>query len=109
AFSLPSSCRGTSCRRTSPRRPRSAGSKGASWNTGWAGGLGMQATAVILAAGQGTRMKSDLPKVLHPIAGRPMVHHVIRAVKAAGIERIVVVVGHGRDQVRAALADETAV
>ena len=49
--------------------------------------------AVILAAGQGTRMKSPLPKVLHPIGGRPMLDHAIDAAEAAGCERIVVVVG----------------
>ncbi|MDO1558487.1 bifunctional UDP-N-acetylglucosamine diphosphorylase/glucosamine-1-phosphate N-acetyltransferase GlmU [Brevundimonas sp. 2R-24] len=49
--------------------------------------------AVILAAGQGTRMKSLLPKVLHPLAGRAMVDHAINAAEAAGCERVVVVVG----------------
>ena len=54
--------------------------------------------AVILAAGKGTRMKSDLHKVLHPIAGRPMLEHVLAAVSGIGPERLVVVVGSGRDQ-----------
>ncbi len=52
--------------------------------------------AIILAAGQGTRMKSSLPKVLHKVLGRPMIGHVVGAARAAGAQRIVVVVGHGR-------------
>jgi bifunctional UDP-N-acetylglucosamine pyrophosphorylase/glucosamine-1-phosphate N-acetyltransferase len=61
-------------------------------------------TAVVLAAGKGTRMKSALPKVMHPLAGRPMIHWVVRAVMDAGAERVVVVVGHGREKVEAYLA-----
>lgn len=57
---------------------------------------------VILAAGQGSRMKSALPKVLHPIAGRPMLHHVIATAKQLGAERIHTVIGHGAESVRAA-------
>ncbi|CAN5372966.1 bifunctional UDP-N-acetylglucosamine diphosphorylase/glucosamine-1-phosphate N-acetyltransferase GlmU [soil metagenome] len=60
---------------------------------------------IVLAAGKGTRMKSDLPKVLHPIAGIPMVEHVCRALREAGVEKIVVVIGHGADKVREALGD----
>ncbi len=59
--------------------------------------------AIILAAGKGTRMKSDLHKVLHPIAGRPMLLHLIDSVKALGAEREVVVVGAGREQVESAV------
>lgn len=59
--------------------------------------------AVILAAGKGTRMKSKLPKALHPLCGRPMVRHVERAVRDAGIKRVVVVVGVGGGRLRAAL------
>ncbi|HEX8124156.1 MAG TPA: bifunctional UDP-N-acetylglucosamine diphosphorylase/glucosamine-1-phosphate N-acetyltransferase GlmU [Allosphingosinicella sp.] len=59
--------------------------------------------AVILAAGKGTRMKSDLHKVLHPIAGRPMIEHLLESVEALGAERVVVVVGDRRDQLEAAL------
>jgi bifunctional UDP-N-acetylglucosamine pyrophosphorylase/glucosamine-1-phosphate N-acetyltransferase len=55
--------------------------------------------AVILAAGEGTRMKSSLPKVLHRIAGRTMLAHVLGAVREAGIDDVVVVVGPGRDDV----------
>ncbi|MFT0533839.1 bifunctional UDP-N-acetylglucosamine diphosphorylase/glucosamine-1-phosphate N-acetyltransferase GlmU [Castellaniella hirudinis] len=60
---------------------------------------------IILAAGQGKRMQSDLPKVLHPIAGRAMLGHVLDAAQALSPDRIVVVVGHGADQVQAAFAD----
>jgi len=59
--------------------------------------------AIILAAGKGTRMKSDTHKVLHPIAGRPMLLHLIDSVKALGAEREVVVVGAGKGQVEAAV------
>ena len=59
---------------------------------------------VILAAGQGTRMRSDTHKVLHPIAGKPMLLHLLDTVEAMGAARQVVVVGKGRDQLEAALA-----
>jgi phosphomannomutase/phosphoglucomutase len=58
---------------------------------------------VVLAAGQGKRMKSDLPKVLHPLAGRPLIQHVVEAVRPLNPARLVVVVGQGGDQVRATL------
>ncbi|EYB67833.1 bifunctional N-acetylglucosamine-1-phosphate uridyltransferase/glucosamine-1-phosphate acetyltransferase [Deinococcus phoenicis] len=58
---------------------------------------------VILAAGQGTRMKSALPKVLHPVAGRPMVAWAVKAAQELGARKIVVVTGHGAEQVEAAL------
>ncbi|HEV8582391.1 MAG TPA: bifunctional UDP-N-acetylglucosamine diphosphorylase/glucosamine-1-phosphate N-acetyltransferase GlmU [Thermoanaerobaculia bacterium] len=60
--------------------------------------------AVILAAGKGTRMKSSLPKVLHRAAGRPLLAWVIDAARAAGCERILVVVGHGHERVREEIA-----
>lgn len=60
--------------------------------------------AIILAAGQGTRMKSDLHKVLHPIAGRPMLLHLIDSVDRAGATHRIVVVGKGREQIEAAVA-----
>ncbi|MDI3481566.1 MAG: bifunctional UDP-N-acetylglucosamine pyrophosphorylase / glucosamine-phosphate N-acetyltransferase [Tepidanaerobacteraceae bacterium] len=59
-------------------------------------------TAVILAAGEGTRMKSDIPKVLHRVCGIPMLGHVINAAKKAGAGKIVVVVGKGADEVKKA-------
>ncbi len=65
----------------------------------------MKVIAVILAAGQGTRMKSDLPKVLHPLCGRPMIWHVLEALKKASTEKPVVVVGHGAEQVKDYVAD----
>ena len=66
----------------------------------------MTATAaVVLAAGQGTRMHSHLPKVLHPVAGRPMLDHVLASLSAAGIGPQVVVTGHDAEQVEAHLAD----
>lgn len=60
--------------------------------------------AVVLAAGKGTRMRSRLPKVLHPLAGRPMILHVLDALRAAGFVRPVVVIGHGAEAVQAAIA-----
>jgi len=62
--------------------------------------------AVILAAGQGKRMKSDLPKVLHPIGGRPMVAHVIDAVKTLSPRRVIVVVGYMAERVEEACAQQ---
>lgn len=59
--------------------------------------------AVILAAGKGTRMKSDLPKVLCPVVGRPMIHFVLDALQQAGIRRKLVVVGYQAERVREAL------
>lgn len=64
---------------------------------------------IILAAGQGTRMKSGLHKVLHPVAGRPMLLHLLASVEALAPERKVVIVGAGRDQVEAALAGTGAI
>lgn len=63
-----------------------------------------EAVAVILAAGQGTRMRSKRPKVLHPLCGRPMLHTVVDNVRRAGFGRVIVVVGHQADEVRAACA-----
>jgi bifunctional UDP-N-acetylglucosamine pyrophosphorylase/glucosamine-1-phosphate N-acetyltransferase len=61
-------------------------------------------TVVILAAGAGTRMRSALPKVLHPVAGRPMVAHVVATAEALKPARLVVVVGPGQEDVAAAVA-----
>lgn len=67
----------------------------------------LKITAVILAAGKGTRMKSRLPKVLHRAGGRTMLEQVLHQVRAAGIKDCCVVVGHGAEEVRASLpADE---
>jgi bifunctional UDP-N-acetylglucosamine pyrophosphorylase/glucosamine-1-phosphate N-acetyltransferase len=59
---------------------------------------------IILAAGQGTRMRSDTHKVLHPIAGRPLLLHLLDRVDALGADKCVVVLGKGREQVEAAIA-----
>jgi bifunctional UDP-N-acetylglucosamine pyrophosphorylase / glucosamine-1-phosphate N-acetyltransferase len=66
----------------------------------------MQLSVVILAAGQGKRMNSNLPKVLQPLAGEPMLQHVIRAARSLDPSNIYVVYGHGGAQVQAALAHE---
>lgn len=63
-------------------------------------------SVVILAAGKGTRMYSDLPKVLHPIAGKPMVKHVIDTAKQLGARNIHLVYGHGGDLMQQRLAAE---
>ena len=63
-------------------------------------------SVVILAAGKGTRMYSDLPKVLHPIAGKPMVKHVIDTVKHLNARQINLIYGHGADLLKERLADE---
>src|SRR4051812_10155989 len=57
-------------------------------------------SAIILAAGKGTRMSSPLPKVVHPVAGRPMIERVLHAVKGAGAGELRVIVGFGEDLVR---------
>ncbi len=65
----------------------------------------MKTTAVLLAAGQGTRMKSDLPKVLHKVAGLPMVLHALKVAQAASNQKPVLVVGHGAERVQAVVGD----
>ncbi|MCP1065951.1 bifunctional UDP-N-acetylglucosamine diphosphorylase/glucosamine-1-phosphate N-acetyltransferase GlmU [Serratia symbiotica] len=62
-------------------------------------------SVVILAAGKGTRMCSDLPKVLYPLAGKPMVQHVIDAAMKLGAQNIHLVYGHGGDQLKSTLSD----
>ncbi|WP_421101934.1 bifunctional UDP-N-acetylglucosamine diphosphorylase/glucosamine-1-phosphate N-acetyltransferase GlmU [Sporosarcina psychrophila] len=63
--------------------------------------------AVVLAAGQGTRMKSDLYKVLHPVCGKPMVEYVIDHIRGLGIGRIVTIVGHGAETVEETLGEKS--
>lgn len=63
----------------------------------------MSAVAVILAAGKSKRMQSELPKVLHPACGRPIVEFVLDSARQAGCSRIIVVVGHKAEVVKAAL------
>ena len=65
----------------------------------------MKITAVLLAAGQGTRMKSSLPKILHPVCGQPMIEYALRVAWEASTEVPVVVIGHGADSVREFLGD----
>lgn len=67
----------------------------------------MPFSVVILAAGKGTRMKSSLPKVLHPIAGKPMVQHIIDKVNQLGADNLHLVYGHGGEQLQQALAANT--
>jgi bifunctional UDP-N-acetylglucosamine pyrophosphorylase/glucosamine-1-phosphate N-acetyltransferase len=66
----------------------------------------MPLTVVILAAGQGTRMKSARPKVIHELAGRPMLRHVVDTSRALEAAQIIVVIGHEGEQVRAAMQDD---
>jgi len=65
----------------------------------------MPLEVIVLAAGQGKRMRSDLPKVLHPIGGRPLLAHVLDAARALEPTKTLVVHGHGADRVRAAFAE----
>jgi len=62
-----------------------------------------ETVAIILAAGKSTRMKSEVPKVLHPVCGRPMIEYVLDSAREAGASKIVVIVGHRSDLVRTAL------
>jgi bifunctional UDP-N-acetylglucosamine pyrophosphorylase/glucosamine-1-phosphate N-acetyltransferase len=66
----------------------------------------MPLDVIVLAAGQGKRMRSRLPKVLHPLAGRPLLAHVLDAARALGARKTVVVHGHGADQVKEAFSKE---
>ncbi|MFP4062103.1 MAG: bifunctional UDP-N-acetylglucosamine diphosphorylase/glucosamine-1-phosphate N-acetyltransferase GlmU [Halochromatium sp.] len=68
----------------------------------------MKLGVVVLAAGKGTRMRSALPKVLHPLAGRPLLAHVLDAAVALGAAQVCVVYGHGGEQVPAAFPDAAA-
>ncbi|HHV63751.1 MAG TPA: bifunctional UDP-N-acetylglucosamine diphosphorylase/glucosamine-1-phosphate N-acetyltransferase GlmU [Peptococcaceae bacterium] len=68
-----------------------------------------QCTAVILAAGKGTRMKSELPKVMHRMAGQPLIGHVLDKVQKLGIEEVLTIVGHGRELVAEYLAGQSTI
>ena len=63
--------------------------------------------ALVLAAGQGKRMQSDLPKVLHEMAGRPLLGHVFAMLEQLGVGRVIAVIGFQRERVKAAFPDET--
>jgi bifunctional UDP-N-acetylglucosamine pyrophosphorylase/glucosamine-1-phosphate N-acetyltransferase len=65
-----------------------------------------EVAAIVLAAGKSTRMRSDLPKVLHEVCGRPMLGFVISACRLSGVDRIIVVVGHGKEKVMERFAAE---
>src|SRR5437588_241141 len=67
---------------------------------------GIPVMGIILAAGRSTRMKTDRPKVMHEVCGRPMLAHVIDACRAAGIDKLCVVVGYGKDTIMWAFADD---
>lgn len=69
----------------------------------------LQTTAIVLAAGKGTRMKSPLPKVLYPVLGRPMIHWVIDALEKIGVTRKILVIGYEADMVKAELANRTGI
>jgi bifunctional UDP-N-acetylglucosamine pyrophosphorylase/glucosamine-1-phosphate N-acetyltransferase/UDP-N-acetylglucosamine pyrophosphorylase len=69
----------------------------------------MNSLAIVLAAGKGTRMESDLPKVLMPCLDRPLISYVLASLREAGVNRSLVVVGYRSDLVRDALADEPGV
>jgi len=64
---------------------------------------------VILAAGEGTRMKSSLPKVLHPICGRPMIDYVLETAESLKPDRLLVVLGQGADRIKTMLKGKTEV
>ena len=68
--------------------------------------MAMKARAVLLAAGKGTRMRSRLPKLLHPLGGRPMILHCLDAAKEAGDGLPILVVGYGAEALRAAVGDQ---
>ena len=67
-------------------------------------GVSRAVCAVVIAAGQGTRMRSDVPKILHPLGGRPMVGHVLEVCRRVSVERTLAVIGYQADRVREALA-----
>ena len=67
----------------------------------------MRHAVVILAAGMGTRMKSKLPKVLHPLLGKPLLGYCIETAFASGADRVVVVIGHGAELVRTTFGSQS--
>ena len=66
----------------------------------------MKTNAILLAAGHGLRMNSDLPKVLHPVAGKPMLWHTLQAVAEVTTEKPVVIIGHQADIIRNYIGDQ---
>ena len=65
----------------------------------------MKVYAIVLAAGKGTRMKSDKPKVVHEVLYKPMINHVVDELKKLGVDETIVVVGHEAEQVKAIVDD----
>jgi bifunctional UDP-N-acetylglucosamine pyrophosphorylase/glucosamine-1-phosphate N-acetyltransferase len=65
----------------------------------------MNLSTIILAAGEGTRMKSELPKVLHAVNGKSMLRYAIDAARAAGSQRTIVVIGNGAEKVRQVIGE----
>jgi bifunctional N-acetylglucosamine-1-phosphate-uridyltransferase/glucosamine-1-phosphate-acetyltransferase GlmU-like protein len=63
-------------------------------------------TAIVMAAGKGTRMKSERPKAITPLLGQPLTRYVLQALEAAGVAPIIVVVGHGADEVQHTLGEQ---
>ena len=63
-------------------------------------------SAILMAAGKGTRMHSELPKVMHQVCGKPMISHIIDQCRKASVERIVTVVGYGHEIVEEAMQNE---
>jgi pantoate--beta-alanine ligase len=76
---------------------------GAGARAGRRGEVKGRVASVIMAAGEGKRMKSDLPKVLHTLGGKPLVEWVVRSARSAGVKEVVAVIGHGGDKVRPVL------
>ena len=66
----------------------------------------MNVYAIVLAAGKGTRMKSDKPKVVHEVLYKPMINHVVDELKKLGVDETIVIVGHKADEVKALLNDD---
>ena len=62
-------------------------------------------SVIILAAGLGKRMKSNIPKVLHPLCGKPLIYYVLNTAKSLAAEKIVLVIGHGKESVRELISD----
>jgi len=67
----------------------------------------MERAIVILAAGRGKRMNSGIPKVLHKIAGAPMIMHTLRTAKTLDPERVIVITGHGAERVEKEISERT--
>lgn len=65
----------------------------------------MEYTAVVLAAGKGVRMRSELPKLMHKVAGKPMILHLVDTIRKAGVKKIILVLGHGKEHIEELFKD----